>query len=988
MSAGDGAAGRFWDEFRQLYKAAGAPTLASLVRLGKQQVPPAIVSDAALSEWLTGKGVPSRRNSRVFLALVAVLQARARSGHAYEPRSEGWWQRLLAQAQDERSAAQKAGRPRRPDGPELTPVRLAQRKPAARYEGQSGTVGSRGDLLPLAADADLSYRLHRAVLELPYIHRDVEVEVRMRLNAGDPVLLVGPSMVGKTKMAAILIKEMFAARPVLIPETPEALASLESLDIHMRESVILLDDIDHLIGTRGITYGVLQRLLAADNIVIGTIRAAVYDRLQPTDQLRPPEWDVLSGFKRVFLTRDLSYAELQRLHQIVADPDVQERVREVGIGEYVGSAERIEEALRLGPSTSPVGLALVRGAADWQRSGMTRPVPARVLRDLAKPHLSARHRVKLSDRETYRAALAWATRDINPTVALLQQTERNAYVVYDYALDLVSAQAQEIPEPIWLIVINQAAPDELVSIGSSAIDYSKFDIAMDAFSKAADSGDLMAESHGSAFVGALLQEQGDLRGAKAAYRRAIDSRHAKVGSTTKFNIGYILEGLGDMRGAKTAYQQAVRSGHAQASPKAALALGRLLAEEGNSEAAKRAFQQAIISGHDDAAPGAALGLGVLLAKEGNVEGAEVAFQRAIDSGHDDVAPKAAVQLAGLMASRGELLGAEAAYQQAIDSGHLDATPFGMFYFASFLERQGEVERAIAAYQQAIDSGHANAAPLAMFYLAELLERHGDAQGAIAAYQQAIDSGHADHAPAAAFRLGILLSDHEDVDGAIAAYKQAIDSGHSNRAPNAALALGVLLTKQGQMERAKEAYQRAIDSGHGDAAPRAALIMGSLLAEQGDVEGAKAVYQQVINSGNVEVIPSAALSLGTLAMRQDNADEARAFFQKVIDSGDADYAPMAAAKLGMVLAKQGDADGAKVAFRYAIDSENNSAVALGAIGLGALLEAQGDTEGAKVEYQRAIDSGDAATTEFARERMEEILDSTGGSTESAGTGSGR
>jgi len=129
MSAGGGAAGRFWAEFRALYEAAGVPTLAYLVSQGKRQLPPATVSDATLSEWLTGESVPSRRNSRVFLALVAVLQARAKTKDTYEPHPEGWWLRLLAQAQDERSMAQKAGRPRRPDGPELTPVGRGQKIP-------------------------------------------------------------------------------------------------------------------------------------------------------------------------------------------------------------------------------------------------------------------------------------------------------------------------------------------------------------------------------------------------------------------------------------------------------------------------------------------------------------------------------------------------------------------------------------------------------------------------------------------------------------------------------------------------------------------------------------------------------------------------------------------------------------------------------------------------------------------------------------------
>ena len=128
MSMG-GAAGQFRDEFRELYQAAGEPTLASLVRLSRQQHPPAQISDTTLSDWLAGKSVPGRQSSRVFLALVAVLQARAKSGQAYMPRSDWWWQQLLTHAQDERSAAQKSGRPPRPDVPERTPARSEKETP-------------------------------------------------------------------------------------------------------------------------------------------------------------------------------------------------------------------------------------------------------------------------------------------------------------------------------------------------------------------------------------------------------------------------------------------------------------------------------------------------------------------------------------------------------------------------------------------------------------------------------------------------------------------------------------------------------------------------------------------------------------------------------------------------------------------------------------------------------------------------------------------
>ena len=176
-------------------------------------------------------------------------------------------------------------------------------------------------------------------------------------------------------------------------------------------------------GAGGITDGALYRLVGAGNVIIGTIRAAEYDRFQPTDQLRLPEWDALSAFERVFIGRELSDAEQKRLADAVSDPGVRERIRQIGVGEYAGAAERIAETLRLGPSVNPIGFALVLGAADWRRAGMSAPVPAPLLPDLAVPHLDARYRVELHSDEAYQAALAWATRDINPTVALLQQVE-------------------------------------------------------------------------------------------------------------------------------------------------------------------------------------------------------------------------------------------------------------------------------------------------------------------------------------------------------------------------------------------------------------------------------------------------------------------------------------------------------------------------------------------------------------------------------------
>ena len=152
--------------------------------------------------------------------------------------------------------------------------------------------------------------------------------------------------------------------------------------------MIWLDDIDRLIGTGGITDGTLRRLVSSGNVIVGTIRARAYDQLQPSDQLRLPEWDVLSVFEHVFIRRDLSEKEQEQLAHTVADLDIQNRIRTVGLGEYVGAARQVAEALKLGAAgTDPLGYALVLAAADWRRCGITRPIPAAMLAPMARPHL-------------------------------------------------------------------------------------------------------------------------------------------------------------------------------------------------------------------------------------------------------------------------------------------------------------------------------------------------------------------------------------------------------------------------------------------------------------------------------------------------------------------------------------------------------------------------------------------------------------------------
>lgn len=188
------------------------------------------------------------------------------------------------------------------------------------------------------------------------------------LREGRPVLLVGSSMVGKTRMAVRLIMAAFAERECLMPETREALAALGAAHSRMQGTVIFLDDIDRLLGAGGITQAEFDSL-SRRNAVVGTIREHEYDGYLPTSQVRSPEWDVLSVFSRVFVHRNLSSQEEGRLHGTVEDAEICDRIIRTGIGDTLVPAST--SLRRCAQGCRPARLAM-----RWSSEPRTGPAQA------------------------------------------------------------------------------------------------------------------------------------------------------------------------------------------------------------------------------------------------------------------------------------------------------------------------------------------------------------------------------------------------------------------------------------------------------------------------------------------------------------------------------------------------------------------------------------------------------------------------------------
>lgn len=397
------------------------------------------------------------------------------------------------------------------------------------------------------------------------------------------------------------------------------------------------------------------------------------------------------------------------------DPEIQNQIRPAGVRQNDDSLDPLAEVLGTGADWAcGVGYALALGAVDWRRCGISRPVPATLLRALAESHLGARGRAGLADQRTYETGLAWATGQTNPRRPALRPAGPDAFSVDDYAVDLISARGAAIPLHSWQVAIENASAAELLHIGHMAAAHGQLEIAARAYRTAEDRGDADEAEDARMYLEGRLSPQGDIAEPKAAYRQAI-----------------------------------------RASASAALNRGDLLKEQGDIAGAKSAYQQAIDSRDDLIAPEAALRLGDLLKEHGEIAGAKAAYLEAIDSGDRVSAPTAAFQLGDLLWEQGEIAGAKSAYQEAIGTGQRHATARAAFQLGEMLKSQGDIVRAKSAYQQAIDSQFDIWAPMAAFVLGKMLEEQGDIAGAKAAYQQAICCGHPRVTPDAAARLAAL-----------------------------------------------------------------------------------------------------------------------------------------------------------------------------------------------------------------------------------------
>lgn len=106
----------------------------------------------------------------------------------------------------------------------------------------------------VGAATDAEFGVHRPLIDVPYQRRRDQDLLESLVSSRAPVLVVGHSMAGKTRMGAEVVRELLSDKTLVVPEAPGGLVSLLNEGMPF-DSVIWLDDVERFLDGEGLGTG-------------------------------------------------------------------------------------------------------------------------------------------------------------------------------------------------------------------------------------------------------------------------------------------------------------------------------------------------------------------------------------------------------------------------------------------------------------------------------------------------------------------------------------------------------------------------------------------------------------------------------------------------------------------------------------------------------------------------------------------------------------
>ena len=339
--------------------------------------------------------------------------------------------------------------------------------------------------LPPPADADL-YDLGVRVspyrgADDPYVARPrFDAEVDRALAIQRVVLVVGPPVVGKSRLLAEAVRRLDPVPVLLAPlSQPNAVSTLlRHPDLAAvtagRRVVLWLDQVGtYFHSLSGLHNGLLASARAAgvDLVVAATLTDQEYERLARSDNL-PQAQAFLQQTDPVWIDDTLEPEE--RAAAALSYPD-EDFDGGAGIAEQLVAARALRDRFHHASDTQR---ALVQAATDRQRAGLTRPVPRPQLIALAVRYLAESRRTRPARAHDVEAEIDWACTPIARYIALLREVDEageSCFVPDDYLPTFLDGHGRPdgrplpIPDHCWAAVLDQATDVEVLDVGLAAL---------------------------------------------------------------------------------------------------------------------------------------------------------------------------------------------------------------------------------------------------------------------------------------------------------------------------------------------------------------------------------------------------------------------------------------------------------------------------------------------------------------------------------------
>ncbi|GAA0903015.1 hypothetical protein [Virgisporangium aurantiacum] len=447
-------------ELRSLHRAAGEPTLATLVRQAGRQQPPIKLNDATISDWLNGKSVPSDPAALRFL--VAYLQGAA-PNHPRRP--DSWWRDLRARAQAEkrRDHGRRRSATRPPDNP------------AADAEPLGWVIGELDDA------AALAFEVHQTVTIAgqdqlpalpPYLPRAHDERLRAELgrarNGSRVIMLVGGSSTGKTRACWEAVRAVLPSWRVwhpLTPERPDAVVDALTGSRVAPHTVIWLNEAQMYLLPPGVGARVataLQNLLhdvaAGPVLVLGSMWPDYWRTLTDPHSTEHPAARALLG-RGLDITVPARFSDRELIwsrDQVAADPRLRYAIDHGGgrVTQYLAGAP---ELIRRYEQANDHARAVLWAAVDFRRFGSFVYAPREVLYHATPGYLDAEVWGGTTPGYGWFAdALTYLTEPCQGILGLLRQrrpppdapvADEVRYHVADYLEQIIRAERADISPP-------------------------------------------------------------------------------------------------------------------------------------------------------------------------------------------------------------------------------------------------------------------------------------------------------------------------------------------------------------------------------------------------------------------------------------------------------------------------------------------------------------------------------------------------------------